>query len=84
MPKRRGLELLNLSPTLTRGTKSVCGKHSENSTEKLPSMLWTIIVILIVLWALGLIGHIGGGLIHLLLVIAVIVLVLRILQGRVP
>ncbi|PYI80885.1 MAG: lmo0937 family membrane protein, partial [Verrucomicrobia bacterium] len=32
-------------------------------------MLWTIIVILLVLWLLGLVGHIGGSLIHLLLVI---------------
>ena len=37
-------------------------------------MLWTIIVILLVLWLLGLVGHVGGSLIHLLLVIAVIVL----------
>jgi hypothetical protein len=33
-------------------------------------MLWTIIVILVVLWLLGLIGHVGGSLIHLLLVVA--------------
>jgi hypothetical protein len=40
-------------------------------------MLFTIIVILVVLWLLGFIGHFGGGLIHLLLVIAVIVLVVQ-------
>jgi hypothetical protein len=45
-------------------------------------MLWTIIVILLVLWLLGLIVHIGGGLIHLLLVIAVIVLIVNLIQGR--
>lgn len=45
-------------------------------------MLWTIIVILLVLWLLGLIGSIGGGLIHLLLVIAAIVLVYQLLTGR--
>lgn len=45
-------------------------------------MLWTIIVILIVLWLLGLIGHIGGGLIHLLLVIALIVFVFNLISGR--
>ena len=45
-------------------------------------MLWTIAVILIVLWALGLIGHIGGGLIHLLLVVAVVVTLIRVIQGR--
>ena len=45
-------------------------------------MLWTIIAILLVLWLLGLIGNIGGGLIWLLLVIAAIVLVYQLLTGR--
>jgi len=46
-------------------------------------MLWAIFVILLILWALGFLAfHIGGGLIHLLLVIAVIVLVVRLIQGR--
>jgi len=46
------------------------------------TMLWALLVILIVLWALGLVGSIGGGLIHLLLVLAVIVLAVQLLQGR--
>ena len=46
-------------------------------------MLWALIVILFVLWALGfLVFHVAGGLIHLLLVIAVIVLIVRLIQGR--
>ncbi|MGD0238393.1 MAG: lmo0937 family membrane protein [Syntrophorhabdales bacterium] len=46
-------------------------------------MLWTICVILFVLWLLGFItGHAMGGLIHVLLVIAVIVLVVQLIQGR--
>jgi hypothetical protein len=45
-------------------------------------MLWTILVILLILWLLGFSFHIGGSLIHLLLVIALIVLVVRLLQGR--
>ncbi|MFY9941549.1 MAG: lmo0937 family membrane protein [Desulfobacterales bacterium] len=46
-------------------------------------MLWTIAVILLVLWALGLVsGYAMGGIIHILLVIAVIVVVLQFLQGR--
>jgi hypothetical protein len=48
-------------------------------------MLWTILVVLLVLWALGfLVFHVAGGLIHLLLVIAVVVLVVRLIQGRRP
>jgi Family of unknown function (DUF5670) len=45
-------------------------------------MLWTILVILLVLWLLGFIGHVGGGLIHLLLVVAAIVLVINLVSGR--
>lgn len=46
-------------------------------------MLWTLFVVLVILWALGLVtSYTMGGLIHILLVVAVIVLVLRIIQGR--
>jgi len=48
-------------------------------------MLWTIVVVLLILWALGFLAfHVGGGLIHLLLVIAVIVIVYRLITGRRP
>jgi hypothetical protein len=46
-------------------------------------MLWTIFVILVVLWLLGIVtSYTMGGFIHLLLVLAVVVLLLRVLQGR--
>jgi hypothetical protein len=46
-------------------------------------MLWTIVVILLVLWLLGLVSsYTMGGLIHILLVVAVIILVVRLLSGR--
>ena len=45
-------------------------------------MLWTIIVVLFILWLLGFSLHVGGGLIHLLLVLAVIVLIFNLLSGR--
>jgi len=45
-------------------------------------MLYTIVVVLIVLWLLGLVTHIAGGLIHLLLVIAIIVLIFNFISGR--
>ena len=46
-------------------------------------MLWTIAVILLILWLLGWFAfHIGGGLIHILLVVAIIVIVVNLLQGR--
>ena len=45
-------------------------------------MLGTILIVLVVLWALGLFAFHAGGLIHVLLVIALIVLIVRLLQGR--
>jgi hypothetical protein len=46
-------------------------------------MLWTIFVILLVLWALGLMtGYTVGGVIHVLLVIAIIVVLVQVIQGR--
>lgn len=45
-------------------------------------MLWTIIAILILLWVLGFAFEIGGGLVHILLVIALIVLIFRLVTGR--
>lgn len=45
-------------------------------------MLWTILVILLVLWVLGLVAHVGGSLIHLLLVIAAIVFLFNLFAGR--
>ena len=46
-------------------------------------MLWTICVILLLLWLLGLVsGYTMGGVIHVLLVIAIIVIVVRLIQGR--
>jgi hypothetical protein len=46
-------------------------------------MLWTIAVILLVLWALGLVtSYTMGGFIHILLVVAVVVVLIRLIQGR--
>ena len=45
-------------------------------------MLWTIVVLLLILWVLGFTMHVAGGLIHVLLVIALVVIVLQVLSGR--
>lgn len=48
-------------------------------------MLWTIFVILLVLWLLGMVSsYTMGGFIHLLLVIAIVMVLIRIIQGRRP
>jgi Family of unknown function (DUF5670) len=46
------------------------------------NLLWTVIVILFALWLIGLVAHIGGGLINLLLVLALIIFVVNLLTGR--
>lgn len=59
----------------------VCG--TMNSSLQEANMLWTIFVILLVLWALGLIsGYTMGGVLHILLVIALVVIAVQVLQGR--
>jgi len=45
-------------------------------------MLWGIVVLLLILWLLGFTMHVAGGLIHILLVIALVVIVMRLLTGR--
>lgn len=45
-------------------------------------MLWTIVLILLVLWALGLVTAVGGAFIHLLLLVAAVVIVAQLISGR--
>ena len=48
-------------------------------------MLWTIAIVLLILWLLGLIsGYVISGFIHILLVVAIVVILIRIIQGRGP
>jgi hypothetical protein len=54
----------------------------KKTKKEIPTMLWTILVILLVLWLIGLLSNVGGSLIHLLLVVAVVVLVINLITGR--
>jgi hypothetical protein len=48
-------------------------------------MLWTIFIILLVLWLLGMVsGYTIGGFLHILLIIAIVVVLIRVIQGRRP
>ena len=69
--------------------KRICAARNEAKEDqtqpKGTSMLWTIFVILLVLWLLGLVSsYTLGGFIHILLVIAVVVLIINLIQGRRP
>lgn len=76
--RRSGKHGSNRGPRL-RSVRPDIGRPSE--IEVAP-MLWTIVLILVVLWALGLITAVGGAFIHVLLIIAVVVLVAQLLTGR--
>jgi hypothetical protein len=66
-----------MEQSLALGVSSL--KPEKASDNK---MLYKIAVILLVLWLFGFMAHVGGGLIHLLLVVAVIVVVYRLVTGR--
>ena len=58
-------------------------QRKKNIRRKELNMLWTIFVILLVLWGLGLMtGYTMGGVIHALLVIAIVVVLVQVIQGR--
>jgi hypothetical protein len=57
--------------------------HERKETQPKEIMLWTIFVILLILWLLGMVSsYTLGGFIHILLVIAVVVLIINLIQGR--
>jgi len=71
---------LHLSPSTATGVHSLTREQ-----ERLNSMLWTIAVILFIMWALGMAtAYTASGLIHVLLVLAIIVVLIRVIQGRSP
>ena len=57
-------------------------QNGADSTKESDIVLWTILVILLILWLLGFIGHFGGNLIHILIVVAVIILIYNLVAGR--
>jgi uncharacterized protein DUF5670 len=62
--------------------KGAFGSAQDSLKKEISIMLWTILVILLVLWLIGLLSHVGGGLIHLLLVVAVVILIINLVTGR--
>jgi hypothetical protein len=72
-----------LIPGSVRHHQSVVNK--DRTKEENMDLLWTLAVILLVLWLLGLVtSYTLGGFIHILLVVALIVVLIRVIQGRRP
>lgn len=57
-------------------------QRSTDGGRTVGNILWTIIVILVILWLIGLLAHIGGSLIHIIIVIAVVLFIINLLTGR--
>ena len=55
---------------------------ARSSSLEEVNMLWTVFVVLLILWLLGFSFHVAGSLIHLLLVVALVVLVINLVSGR--
>ena len=71
-----------VQPSQVRNERARLPYNGGDLTKESEIMLWTIIVILVILWLLGFIGHFGGGLIHILIVVAVIILIYNLVAGR--
>ena len=69
-------------PGVREVTRSGYGKVEGSIQRQEINMLWTIFVVLLILWLLGFSLHVAGGLIHLLLVVALVVLVINLVSGR--
>jgi predicted nucleic acid-binding Zn ribbon protein len=65
-----------------RRCKSVPGDGRDKHQKRKVTMLWTIVLVLLLLWLLGMFAYPMGGLIHLILVVALVVVVIRLIQGR--
>jgi predicted ferric reductase len=72
-----------MNPAATCTIEASVARASRGAPTKGHAMLYTVAVILIILWLLGLVSsYTMGGLIHILLVIAIIVILLRVISGR--
>jgi len=75
--------LCHFAPYHMKHKERRASDRSRTQDEGKKTMLWTIFVILLVLWLLGMVSsYTLGGYIHILLVIAVVVLIIRLIQGR--
>lgn len=66
----------------TRPGQTLVSARAPRAVPGGPSVLWTIIGILILLWLVGLVSNVVGGIIHILLVVALVVFVYQLLAGR--
>jgi predicted PurR-regulated permease PerM len=73
---------LSVELTLSPGLNNQKWKILKQTKEIMGNLLYTVAVILLIIWAIGFIGYNAGGVIHILLVIAVIAVLLRVIRGK--
>ena len=84
-PKKGGVPIAGPGPTKDRFGRFPDQGEFEFNHERIVNMLYTIAVVLIILWLLGLVtSYTMGGFIHILLIIAIVVILLRVISGRSP
>jgi hypothetical protein len=66
----------------TRSTRRACRFQKRRGGYGMANVIWTILVILFVFWLIGLVAHIGGSLINILIVLVVIGVIYNLLTGR--
>jgi len=69
-----------MAPGFKKETNQKSNKHTN--TKIMGNLLYTIAVILVIIWAIGFLGYGTGGIIHILLVIAIIAITLRLIKGN--
>src|SRR6185436_6903657 len=78
----RTASMFAIAPTGVELAPTLCGRHGSPTSERI-SMLYTIAVVLLILWAVGLVSsYTMGGLIHILLVVAIVVILVNVITGR--
>ena len=80
---RKGLfGMREAAPAGSGGAEGCSSGISQRINYEEIAMLWTIVVVLLILWLLGFSLHVAGGLIHLLLVVALVMIVINLISGR--
>jgi hypothetical protein len=76
------VQLLSRGISLARSGHAPAQRRGGRAGRRSPAMLWTIVVLLLILWLLGFTMRVAGGLVHLLLVVALVIVVINLLTGR--
>jgi Family of unknown function (DUF5670) len=85
MDNRDAAHFVDMNQRSIGPAESSKGSYASEEQEEKMDLLWTVAIILVILWVLGLVtSYTLGGFVHILLVLAIIVVLIRVIQGRRP